>query len=63
MSFEPFFPSLDIPGRTGDQRTKGNVMSGGEALVVGGIIAVFAFFMVALAWGDMHTRGSRGHWE
>jgi|GEM_PF-3097361 len=38
-------------------------MSGGETLVIVGIVAVFAVFMAVLAWTDMRTRDARGHWE
>jgi len=38
-------------------------MTDGETLVVVGIVAVFAVFMLMLAWGDMHTRGSRRNWD
>jgi hypothetical protein len=38
-------------------------MSDGETLVIVAIVAVFAVFMIMLAWGDRHTRGSRGRWD
>jgi hypothetical protein len=40
-----------------------NAMSGTETLIVAAITAVFALFMVMLAWADHHTRDSRASWK
>jgi len=38
-------------------------MSGGEQMIVLGILAAFLFFMAVVAWGDMHTRDARRKWD
>jgi hypothetical protein len=38
-------------------------MSGSETAIVAAIVAVFGIFMIVLAWADMHTSGSRPHWD
>ena len=32
-------------------------------MVLAIILAVFALFMMVLAWGDMSSRDSREHWD
>jgi hypothetical protein len=45
------------------KQLEGESMTGGEQTVVIAILAVFVFFMGIVAWGDYHSRGSRGKWD